>query len=760
MAGFKIDSFRGIRPRISARKLPQGESQTAVNSKLGSNDLEPWDGPNVDTVLAGSNIQTIYLFDNSGAPVWFEFANDNVSVARGALKDDALERTYYTGDGFPKMTFVTIAATAAAPYPNGFRRLGLPPPVAAPNVVPPVLAASTVGNSDTITDGMTSDHFFLTILNSVFDTTTVFTPPFDQRVYVKSDSADTSIGNPIDVGIEVGDTYTVTVIDANTFSISNTSSEHLSKSPIPTSARDGSTADTTLFIADNLGSAANFAGFVHAPNGLEITKAAHGLNNNSEILVTSIGVPVRYRYNSPNTHDPAGGTAVAYNYFTIDYPNTGPYPTGPDNTELTTHECTYDTAGDYFDLFGSWTYEVLSDGDGSGLILEERAFLYTYVTALGEEGPPSPASAFVSTIDGTLVTLDTFSVAPVADYDITNIRLYRTNSTATDADFQFIAEILDTDITYADTILNADLGELLPSTDWDRPDPAMQGIISMPNGMMMGFKDKTVYFCEPYFPHAWPAIYDQAVDFDIVGLASIGNSAVIMTTGTPYIVSGAHPRNASIRPYKINQACSSARSIVSTSDRVMYASPDGLIQIGIDGAANVSEKYFTKKEWQSFSPNSMIASVHDGRYFAFYGPSGHIVFSPDDQSIGFTTGDTTADGIYLNIEDDALYYTDGATVFEWDANSLAPLSIQWRSGVYLMRSPVNLSAGVVQAETYPVTFLLYGDGVLRSTVVVADNEPFRLPGGYLASRYEIEITGTNIVNEVKVAENIFELSAG
>ena len=117
-------------------------------------------------------------------------------------------------------------------------------------------------------------------------------------------------------------------------------------------------------------------------------------------------------------------------------------------------------------------------------------------------------------------------------------------------------------------------------------------------------------------------------------------------------------------------------------------------------------------------------------------------------------------GAYREIEDDEMYNTDGYDVKEWDSDMDNPLSIQWKSAIYLMRAPVNIGAGVVEAETYPVTFLLYGNDVLRATVVVPNNEPFRLPGGYLASRYEVEITGTSVVNEVKVAESILELAEG
>lgn len=692
MAGFKIDSFRGIRPKMSPRKIAPGEAQEAVDVQLGSGDLIPRSGPSTETAsLAQTAVKVLHRFDNAGSPVWFEWQSADVSVARGPVRDDVLERTYYTGDGFPKMTYQGIATSGIPPYPSNFRRLGLPPPAAAPAITAPAIASTIVGNTGTITDGMESDNFYLTIINSVWDIVTGYTPPYNDRVYVNEDSTDPLIANPIDVGVEVGDVYTVTVIDDDTFSIANDKSEYLTKSPVPTSPRDGSTSDSTLFITDNAGNYSNFAGYVHAPNGLIVNKTAHGLNDGAEILVTDVTVPVRYRYETPNTHNPTGGGSGSLPYFEIDYPSTGPYPTGPDNSELTTHQCTFDTAGNHFALYGSWSYEVISEGTSSTTI-EERAYVYTYVTALGEEGPPSPVSAFNNIIDGSSVTIGTFSAPPGSSdgYDIDNIRIYRTNSTDDDADFQFVAEIDIATASYADVIANTDLGEILPSTDWDRPDEDMQGIISLPNGMMMGFKGKTVFFSEPYFPHAWPAIYDQAVDYDIVGLAAIGNSGVILTTGTPYIATGGHPRNVNIRPYKINQACVSKRSIAQTNDRVMYASPDGLVEIGIDGASIATEDYFTKKEWQAFNPSSMFGQVHDGKYIVFYDtaagtPAPALVddfdsytddagaLTPLPYTLGTFDIDISPDTDTLTLEDDSFPEATTGLALHAEGSTTAPL---------------------------------------------------------------------------------------
>ncbi|MGU7895863.1 hypothetical protein ACV2YQ_25920, partial [Escherichia coli] len=78
------------------------------------------------------------------------------------------------------------------------------------------------------------------------------------------------------------------------------------------------------------------------------------------------------------------------------------------------------------------------------------------------------------------------------------------------------------------------------------------------------------------------------------------------------------------------QPCLSARSIVSTSSGVMYASTDGLVLI--DGGSNrgqiVSRGWVTKDEWLTmFSPKTQMSSVYQDRYLAFY-----------SSQLGFTIG--------------------------------------------------------------------------------------------------------------------------
>ena len=65
--------------------------------------------------------------------------------------------------------------------------------------------------------------------------------------------------------------------------------------------------------------------------------------------------------------------------------------------------------------------------------------------------------------------------------------------------------------------------------------------LQMANGMMAGFFGRTVCFCEPYRPHAWPEKYQVTVDSDIVALAAVGTTLFILTKGAPHWAQGSSP---------------------------------------------------------------------------------------------------------------------------------------------------------------------------------------------------------------------------
>lgn len=610
MAGFKVDRFKGIRPLISTLKLPEGEAETAQNVQLGSGDIQPWVDIDVGVNVTNTFFnKTIYKFDNGGDPRWFEWDNF-VSVARGAVKGDELERTYYTGDGVPKMTYTTIA-DGGSPFPASFRNLGIPAPTSPPTAEGTPLP-ETVDSADrrTLPGGLVTKLFEI-----VFANFTVY-PGTGTPTDIWNLTTATASGD-ITFDLQPGDSIKVVeVIDDNTVRLGSATG---SGSFAVTAANDKS-SDEFWQPMDEAGStqAADFTGW-RIPDGIEATILQHKLRVGDVIRVTrsdySQGLLFPFTV-ALDFYEQAWTTPVSV---TIDGDTFFQAPNGRLGANA-------DATADFAALGGGFYYDVdraASDSD----ILEDRSYVYTYVSNLGEEGPPSPISSVVAALDGDTINVSGMELPPTLFYQIAKMRLYRTSSTAAGTEFQFVKEF-DVGTSTVEAVPGSDLGEVIQTASWDGPPAAMQGITTMPNGMMVGFTGKTVHMCEPYFPHAWPPEYDQAINYNIVALAALGNSVAVLTEGVPHVLTGSHPRNANIRPYEINQACVSAQSVASDADRIMYASPDGLVEISINGVNVITAPWADKKEWAVFEPESLAGEIHDGKYFGFYGGTAAVPQSP------------------------------------------------------------------------------------------------------------------------------------
>lgn len=389
--------------------------------------------------------------------------------------------------------------------------------------------------------------------------------------------------------------------------------------------------------------------------------------------------------------------------------------------------------------------------------VEGRAYLYTYVNTWGEEGSPSPAETVDVSETGT-VTLSNLAPAPLGNYAVAFKRIYRSqNGTNGNGVYQFVAEIPDSQTTFEDNILGKNLGETLSTLNFVPPPEDMRGLTAMPNGMMAGFSGQDVCFCEPYTPYAWLPEYQLTTDYPIVGLGAFGSSLVVCTTGVPYIVTGVHPSAMTMEKVEIEQSCVSKRSIVSFSGGVMYASPDGLVYVGTGGTKIATMGLFTRDEWQALSPSTLSGYYYDGKYIGvFSGGGGFILNSQEDNS--FTTFDDMVTAGYADRSTGSLYLAINGEVCKFNAG--APKTYRWKSKKFQLLAGVNPSSARVDADTYPVTFKMYADGVLKYSYDVPDEHTFRLPGGYRPRQLEIELVGATPIRMVGIANSPTELKIG
>lgn len=458
-------------------------------------------------------------------------------------------------------------------------------------------------------------------------------------------------------------------------------------------------------------------------------------------------------------------------------------------------------------------------GTGSGAVTT-RLYVYTWVTAYGEESEPCPISADVNWQAGQTVTLSGFQATP-AGRNITKQRIYRSQSSSqSGTDLFLIEERAAGTANYTDTHSPDDFQEALPSKDYNPPPDDLQGLIAMPNGMMVGFSGKQLCFCEPYQPHAWPEKYRLTAAFEIVGIGAYGTTVVAGTKGYPYVASGNSPEAMIEEKIEVNLPCINGRGLVDLGYSVAYPSNDGLVVVSGGGATVATDGLFTRADWQKLKPDTIVSGQFSGRYFTSYSYteidnatiySGTIIIDLTGQQPFVIQAGFKADAFYYDLPTGRLYYLVGSTVYEYDALGQTNEAMTWRSKKVVSSQPVTFGAILVDSgvlytpeqaqaakdelaavQAYNATILagtstggeidgaamdvfsVGGDGLMRLTSkkwievrVFADGELIktvteldkvkRIKGRH-ARVWEIEVNGTAEVEQVMMATSVQELS--
>jgi hypothetical protein len=440
-------------------------------------------------------------------------------------------------------------------------------------------------------------------------------------------------------------------------------------------------------------------------------------------------------------------------------------------------------------------------------VLAARAYVYTWVTEYGEEGPPSPPTSVIAWSNGTW-TINTYTPPPDdmgVVRNVTKTRLYRTVSgVGGSTTFFFVAEFPVAQVAYVDTVLDdvVSLRDQLQSTLWFPPPENLQGIMAMPNGMAVGFKGNELWFCEPYRPHAWPSSYVLTTEFPIVGIGVCGQSVVACTESNPATATGVNPGAMALNKIKFPAPCISRGSILSSLQDVVYASPQGLIRVDQNGqASNMTESWISRERWPELTPQTEIHAIRlASDYFAFQvdTQTGYSVELASDQTsfewrsqvgghrIGFET--LTAPGAVnitnlmtdpwtgygLTIQGGAVYYynfTDQSPTlmpYLWRSRQFQDNALQNYSAlrVYFTvppstptQNPVRNTAQVQTLQTDQYGLLrFYADDVLVKTQEIRrSGELMRLPSGFKYDFLMIEVEARVKISNIQFATSVAEL---
>jgi hypothetical protein len=201
---------------------------------------------------------------------------------------------------------------------------------------------------------------------------------------------------------------------------------------------------------------------------------------------------------------------------------------------------------------------------------------------------------------------------------ITQRRIYRTVAGGEKDSFRFLDDIENiTSTTYSDTSSDAAAGEELQTEELPANFDSLSGLRVAAGSFLVAFYRRSVYCTEPNLPFAWRSNYTQTLDADIIGLEVSANDIVVLTDRTPVLLTGSHPRRLTQTVIMMNQPCVSKASITRDRYSVLYASPDGLVQLSGANGDVITGNLLSRAQWQAIRPEEISAQVHDGRYYAF-----------------------------------------------------------------------------------------------------------------------------------------------
>jgi hypothetical protein len=356
---------------------------------------------------------------------------------------------------------------------------------------------------------------------------------------------------------------------------------------------------------------------------------------------------------------------------------------------------------------------------------ETRFYVQTYVTAYGEEGPPSPASVEVTIVyPGSSVAL-TFDPPGTQNSNITRRRIYRSYTSDDTAEYLQVTELDIAVTSFLDNVDAAALSATLETEDYFMPPDGMIGLCQMSNGICAGFMGNQVMFSEAYLPYAWKDSNKLTTKNDIVAIAPIGSSLVVGTKADPELFAGITPSNITNADPNVTLACVSRQSMMALDGFVLYASPNGIVSVDAAGNALVAtQKLITPQQWrETFNPGTIRAWRLENEYLALYDTTDGVagfIFSPENMDFRRITN--SFDAGYKDEESDTLYVAKGTQLYTLQDGPFY-LSARWKSKPFLAQADTSFSVLRIMSDQ-----LFY----VGLNIIIDGNVAVVLPPGSLA----------------------------
>jgi len=707
-----LRAFTGEIPRTASPILPENAAVLAQNCDFSRGALWPVKAHATFRTLAASIVS---LWTEAGTT--FLTWPEDVNVVRGPVREDQFERLYYSSASDFRVTQRAQAVIGGGPPVTSFK-VGVPRPPAAPSVS--VVARGAIPDSIALT----------------------------WRFYYESGGVKYQEQTITPTQVTLGRVYTFTA-PALTSEVPGTAATNIATTvnaapgaTTTTNTTTGTPATTTTTVLTPSASTGTVTTQTAAVGASLKTETAETLKQTPigaipcvEIIGTAAGAQA-FRAASSNSSFAKNNEVSAVNGMVVEVTST---PSSPVTV-------------------------TLKYGEG---FTQTRAFVYTLVNAWNEEGAPSdPISCSHDFMQNPELTLP--NVTATGLVTITRARVYGTITTSQGtADYQLVGELTFANVApvaYTASISPTLWGRVLDTVGFLPPPAGLTNIVSMPNGIIAGFKGDEVWFSESYRPWAWNPENMIKLQYVAVGAVLSGRNLLVTTVGKPYLIYGSLPSAMQEDLIEAVQAGVAKNAICDCGGFVVYASNDGLVMVrGGQASLEMSQRFFSRKEWQTRYGavlGTMKLAYHDGALIGFTTSAGGFIIRFDEAEGNYTQAPTlNAAGAFPLVVADSLYFAVGTSVFQY-AGGEGFQTFVWISKEFTLDRPTNLGAlQVIGNGSVQVTVI--ADEVYLPTITFATGKgTARLPSGFKARRYQIKLEGSGSVQEVLLAPTMEALARG
>jgi hypothetical protein len=390
-------------------------------------------------------------------------------------------------------------------------------------------------------------------------------------------------------------------------------------------------------------------------------------------------------------------------------------------------------------------------------------------------------------------------------------RIWRT--TGTDTTYRMVDEIPAATLTYSDTVASTELFIAAPDVEALAPPKDLHGLVNMPNGCLAGISGNQLCFSEPFKPHSWPTDYRHNFAATLMKLVVCGANLVVLTDSFPYYVVTSQPGVIAPNKMATRAPCVSRAGACDAGGYAVYPSHDGIYAADSSGVRNLTAQLFRAKEWAPLSPEAFVAVVHNNKYMAR-----HPNIARDDSVLMLDLAEpdsvvdvlSAPDAFHSSAVTGDLLATFGSDIRKWGGSASRRFQMLWCSKLYtfpggaenfgaaqvraqyqtvdaadvtasnaaIVAEGIELLGGSIGADSIlvleingsrlivpaakadnAVTFSLIGaDGEILWSRPIRNDEPFRLPAGFMVDAIAAQVSATFPIDAMAFATTTNELA--